>query len=69
LRIGIGFAAGLQAASPRGASKELPLEEYVLSPFDEEEACRMRLFLDEGIQACLAWLKAPIEKAMNSVNR
>jgi peptidyl-tRNA hydrolase len=46
-----------------------PLEEYVLAPFDKEEASHMGLFLDRGIQACLAWLKAPIEKAMNSVNR
>ena len=49
-------------------SKNIPLEEYVLSPFDSDEKKELRDFLEKGLEASKCWALNPIHQAMNIVN-
>jgi PTH1 family peptidyl-tRNA hydrolase len=49
-------------------AQEMGLREFVLSRFTTEEKRTMGAVLDEGFNACMAWILHPIEKAMSVVN-
>ena len=44
------------------------LEKYVLSVFRPDEEKELPSILERGIQSCLLWLTAPIERAMDRTN-
>ena len=66
LRIGIG--AVVPGTCAAGISSEEPLRDYVLSPFKVAEEKKMEVIFERGLEACRAWVLAPISKAMNQVN-
>lgn len=44
------------------------LEKYVLSVFRPDEEKELPVILERGIDSCLLWLTAPIERAMDRTN-
>ncbi len=44
------------------------LEKYVLSVFRPDEEKELPAILERGIESCLLWLTAPIERAMDRTN-
>lgn len=50
-------------------SVEIPLEEFVLSPFEREEEEALKDILERGVESCRLWVKGPIERAMDRTNK
>lgn len=47
----------------------VPLEEYVLSPFERAEEQALRSVLERCVESCRRWLAGSIEKAMDYTNK
>lgn len=47
----------------------VPLEAFVLQPFDSEEQKALPEIMVRSVKACHLWLSEPIEKAMNLINK
>lgn len=48
---------------------EVPLETYVLSPFDAAENEKLKDVMERGIEACQRWVRGPVERAMDRTNK
>ncbi|MBU4376537.1 MAG: aminoacyl-tRNA hydrolase [Candidatus Omnitrophica bacterium] len=73
LRIGIGSARGWsppQGVGGHGASggKSRVLKDYVLRPFNRDEAKKIVKVQEKALLAVLCWIKDGIDKAMNKYN-
>jgi PTH1 family peptidyl-tRNA hydrolase len=67
LRLGIGsIPTGIVGGNE--GQMGLSLEEFVLAPFTRDEEKKIDSLMDFGVNACLLWIKQPIEKVMNIVN-
>lgn len=68
LRIGIG-SGNTDEGAKTNVQKEMSLEDFVLAPFPAGQENQVGPLMAEAGKACLLWMKQPIEKVMNSINR
>ena len=59
LRVGVGPSDSLT----------VPLEHYVLSPFEKSEEEKLKIILERCLESCRRWFKGPFERAMDWTNR
>jgi peptidyl-tRNA hydrolase len=48
---------------------EIPLEKYVLNPFEKSEEKKLKTLLDRATDSCRLWLTSSIQQAMNLTNQ